>query len=400
MSTAPLEYWTPDKLDLSFAKEVTPDPEKLYSCIQCGSCTASCPTANRMIVTPQQLIRLIRLGMKEDVLDSQAFWRCTSCRACSTHCPRGIRILETNIGCKTYSIQHGLQVPEDVELLRRTIKTLHNVSGESNEERLMWSTNLPQPLTDIQGKNGADLLYFVGCVASFYPRAFSIPQAFGRILQHAGIRFTTAGGGEWCCGYPLYNAGLKNEMGELVEHNVAVLRELGIKTMVMTCPSCYYTWKIIYPTFASFPADITIMHATQLLGELLDGQRIRPGILSRIVTYHDPCDLGRKSGEYDAPRHILRSLPGVEFREMPNIRDAALCCGGGGDVKIFSHDTTMEVARRRAEQALDVGADTIVSACQQCKRALVSAVQTIRQPVKVIDVAELIWESLLNRVEW
>jgi heterodisulfide reductase subunit D len=142
------------------------------------------------------------------------------------------------------------------------------------------------------------------------------------------------------------------------------------------------------------------MHATQFLAELLDGKRIRPGMTSLAVTYHDPCDLGRKSGEVAAPRHVLNSLPGVELVEMASCREHGLCCGGGGDVKISSHEATMDVARRRLGQALQIDADVIVSACQQCKRALIAAAQAARQPVKVVDIAELVWETLHDKVAW
>jgi heterodisulfide reductase subunit D len=168
----------------------------------------------------------------------------------------------------------------------------------------------------------------------------------------------------------------------------------------MTCPSCYYTWKVLYPRVAALPANLSIMHASEFLAELIEGRRIRPGRLSRVVTYHDPCDLSRKSDGVEAPRRILNALPGVELREMANTRENTLCCGGGGDVKIFSHDAEMDTARRRLRQALDIRADTIVSACQQCKRALIGATQLARQPLKVVDLTELVWETLHNQVSW
>jgi len=353
-----------------------------------------------MSVSPQHLMRLIRLGLESEVLESRSFWLCTSCSACSTHCPRGIPLLDLIIELKSYSMNQGRRIPDDVRLLRETLGQTHNISGDPNDQRLGWSANLPQPLRSAEPGNGADVLYFVGCVGSFYPRAFSIPQAFGRILDHAGIRFTTLGGDEWCCGYPLYTTGVKSDFEALVEHNLAKVKKLGVSRLVTTCPSCYYAWKILYPKVAPLPDGLSIVHSSQLLAELLDEKRIRPGILSRVVTYHDPCDLGRKSGEFDAPRHILKSLPGVEFRELANIRESALCCGGGGDVKIFSHDTTMDVARRRVSQAIDIGADTIVSSCQQCKRAFMGALQAMRQPMNVVDVTELVWETMLDKVEW
>ncbi|MEW5958415.1 MAG: (Fe-S)-binding protein [Chloroflexota bacterium] len=395
-----LSFWNEEQMDFSFAAQVTPDIEKLRTCIQCGSCTASCPTANLMDLSPRQLWGLIRLGLKHEVFQSKTFWLCTTCQACTAHCPRGIPLSDTMIGLKTYAVREGIQIPPGISLLRDTVKTVYNISGDQNEERLAWSENLPQQLTGIEGKTGADILYFVGCIASFYPRVHSIPQSFGRVLNHAGISFTTMGSLEWCCGYPLYNAGMKAEMANLVEHNLAQVEELGVTRLVATCPSCYYTWKHLYPQFASLPPNLTIMHATQFLAELLDSRRIRPSIVPRVVTYHDPCDLGRKSEEYDAPRYILESLPGVELREMANMRDNAMCCGGGGDVEIFSDEATMNVAIRRLQQALDVEADAIISACQQCKRTLLNAAQRMRHRVKVLDVTELIWEAMQDQMEW
>ena len=396
--TIPL-YWTEEQLDFSFAAQVNPDVEKLCTCIQCGSCTALCPTANLMDISPRQLLGLIRLGFKDEALHSQTFWLCTTCKACTVHCPRGIPLSDTMIALKTYAVREELQVPKGLSLLRDTVKATHNISGDLNEERLMWSENLPQHLTGIQGKTGADLLYFVGCIASFFPRTQSIPQAFGRILNHAGISFTTMGGLEWCCGYPLYNAGMRDEMPDLVEHNLAQIRKLGVSKLVTTCPSCFYAWTHLYPQFANLPANLTIVHASQFLAELLDSRRITPGVLPRVVTYHDPCDLGRKSEEYAAPRYILKKIAGVELREMANTCDSALCCGGGGDVEIFDDEATTGVAMRRLQQALNVQADTIVSACQQCKRTLLNAAQRLRQPVKVLDVAEVVWEAIRHRAE-
>jgi heterodisulfide reductase subunit D len=353
-----------------------------------------------MSISPRRLSELIRLGLRDEVLASKAFWLCAACDACTAHCPRGISLLDTMIALKSYAISHGLDVPEDLELLRTTLACVHNISGDPNSERLLWCRNLPQPLKAVAGQKGADVLFFVGCVSAFYPRAFSIPQAFGRTLEHAGLSFTTLGAEEWCCGYPLINLGLAGEAQALIEHNIERVKDLGARLLVTTCPSCYYTWTKLYPRLGGTVPNLTIMHATEFLAELIDGGRIRPGVLSRAVTYHDPCDLGRKSGVFDAPRHVLGRLPGVELTEMANTGRNALCCGGGGDVKIFSYETTMDVAKLRVRQAVDIDADTIVSACQQCKRALTGAAQLTRHPVRVIDLTEIVWESLHSQVAW
>jgi heterodisulfide reductase subunit D len=386
--------------DASFVERVTPDPGALATCIGCGSCTASCPTGGLMAVSPRRLVRLVRLGLREEALRSRSFWLCTSCDACTASCPRSIRLLETMIGLKRFAVAQGSELPEDLELLRDTLRTARNISGEPNTERLMWSQNLPQQLPGLARSRGVDALYFVGCVSAFYPRAFSIPRAFGRILAHAGVSFTTLAGEEWCCGYPLLNAGLGSDVGAFVEHNVEQVRALGAPLLVTTCPSCYYAWKVLYPRYAALPPGLTVLHASQVLAELLERRRIRPGIVSQAVTYHDPCDLGRKGGEMDAPRRVLGALPGLELIEMASNREHALCCGGGGDVKISSHDATLEVARRRLRQAVDIDVDVIVSACQQCKRALIGAAQASRQPVRALDLTEVVWKSLHGKVDW
>jgi heterodisulfide reductase subunit D len=353
-----------------------------------------------MAVSPHRLGRLIRLGMEEEVLASGSFWQCTSCDACSLHCPRGITMMEIIVELKRHARHRGLQPPDEVRLLCEAVREFYNISGEPNADRLRWSTNLPQQLDGIDRARDADVVYFVGCIASFYPRAYGIAQGFGRILELAGLRFTTLGGAEWCCGYPLLHAGMEEEAGALIEHNLQQVRELGVRTLVATCPSCFCTWKKTYPRFAPDSTGLRVMHSTELLAELIEARRIRPGRLPQVATYHDPCDLSRKCGEVEAPRYVLRSIPSLELREMANTGTNALCCGGGGDVKLLDLDTTIEVALRRIEQAVDVEAEVVVSSCQQCKRALTSAVQWLRRPIKVLDVVELVWQSLADEVEW
>jgi len=121
------------------------------------------------------------------------------------------------------------------------------------------------------------------------------------------------------------------------------------------------------------------------------------GVLDRRVTYHDPCDLGRTSGMYETPRRVLRSIPGVVFREMADHHERALCCGGGGDVEMADPELTSSVARRRLLQAQEVEAEAIVSACQQCKRTLLGAARKEKVRIKTLDITEIIWEAMQAR---
>jgi heterodisulfide reductase subunit D len=395
MSTDILDLVTRE-VDAKFGKEVTPDLSVLRTCIQCGTCSASCPTAYAMDYTPRQLWKLILLGLKDEVVNSRTFWLCTTCKACTVRCPRGIDLTETMLMLKEHAVREGLEIPEGIGILRDTVTTKHNISGDENESRLIWAENLEQRPEGIEAQAGAEILYFVGCVSAFYPQAYSIPQSLVQILDSTGASFTTMGGEEWCCGYPLYGAGMKDAVAELAEHNVETVKELGSTKLVTTCPSCYHTWMHIYPEFLQLPSELEIVHATEYLAQLLEEGAIELGSVERVVTYHDPCDLGRKSGVYDAPRAILKSIPGLEFREMPNSGENAMCCGGGGDVEISDREVTGQVGVLRMQQVEETGAQTVVSACQQCKRTLLTGARQAKIRIRAMDISELLLESMRN----
>jgi len=387
---------TTRELDFEFGEKVTPDLEELRTCIQCGTCSASCPTAYAMDYTPRQLWQMIRLGLKDEVVNSRTFWLCTTCKACTVRCPRGIDLTETMLMLKEYVVNEGLQVPDGIGILRETVTTNHNISGDDNMTRLIWAENLEHIPPNIEAEKGAEVLYFVGCVSAFYPQAYSIPQALVQIFEGAGVDFTTMGGQEWCCGYPLYGAGMKDLVSELAIHNVEWVKELGSRKLVFTCPSCYYAWKHIYPQFLELPPDLEILHATEYLSRLIEEGKIQLGPVERIVTYHDPCDLGRKSGVYDAPRAILNSIPGLEFREMVSYGENAICCGGGGDVEMSDREVTGQVGVLRMQQAQETGASAVVSACQQCKRTLLTGARQAKVRMRALDISELVLESMHN----
>ena len=164
--------------------------------------------------------------------------------------------------------------------------------------------------------------------------------------------------------------------------------------MVAACPSCYHTWKHEYPRVLGEPLGMEVVHATEMLEELLEGGKLPLKPLEQTVTYHDPCDLGRKSGVYDAPRELLTRIPGLEFREMSASGENALCCGGGGDVEVADKDVTAGVAAERLGQVQATGAKYVLSACQQCKRTLQEGARQNKIRVRAMDLTELVWKSV------
>jgi len=391
MGTEVLDLTT---LDRTLARQVTPEWEKLLSCIQCGTCSASCPTAFAMDYTPRQLWQMVRLGMKEDVLSSRTFWLCTTCKSCQVRCPRDIPITDTMIALKEYATRVDVNVPDGMKAFGETITTGYNISGDDNRDRQIWSQNLDRIPHGVKPRRRkAEVLYFIGCVSSFYPRVYSIPQAFVRIMERADVEFTTLGRDEWCCGYPLYIAGMGDHMRELAQHNVQKARAVGAKKIVFTCPSCYYAWTHLYPEVVDV-SGIQLQHASEFLAELLAGDGLALGPVEEVMTYHDPCDLGRKSGVYDAPREVIARIPGLEFREMSASRENSLCCGGGGDVEVADRTVTAGVAARRMAQAQATGAKYVLSACQQCKRTLQEGARQNKIRMRAMDLTELVWKSM------
>jgi heterodisulfide reductase subunit D len=380
-------------LDHSFLEAVDP-LESLRRCIQCGTCSATCPTAYAMDYSPRQVWRMVQLGLRDEVLKSQTFWLCTTCKACQVRCPRGIDLMDAMISLKEYAFGHDVNVPEGLKTFGDTIATSYNISADDNKNRQIWSQNLARIPRGVKPRRRtAEVLYFIGCVSSFYPRAYSIPQALVQIMEQAKVEFTTLGGDEWCCGYPLHIAGMGDRMAEFAQHNVRKARSAGVKKVVFSCPSCYYAWAHLYPEFVDV-SGIQLQHASEFLAELLSGGELALGSVEETVTYHDPCDLGRKSGVYDAPREVLAQIPGLEFREMSASRENALCCGGGGDVEVADQEVTMGVAGQRLAQVQATGAKYVLSACQQCKRTLQEGARLNKIRVRAMDLTELVWKSI------
>jgi Fe-S oxidoreductase len=184
-----------------------------------------------------------------------------------------------------------------------------------------------------------------------------------------------------------------DRLAELARHNVQHVRRVEAQRVIFTCPSCYYAWTHLYPEVADV-SGIQLQHATEFLAGLLASDGPSLGPVEEVVTYHDPCDLGRKSGVYDAPREVLARIPGLEFREIVANRENALCCGGGGDVEISDPTVSSGVAGRRLAQVQATGARYVASACQQCKRTLQEGARRHKIRVRAIDVAELVWRSM------
>jgi heterodisulfide reductase subunit D len=379
----------------------------LDSCVKCGSCVSVCPVyaQTQQLETTMggfysNLKSFIRKayglpGMSLDPDKAKAILKgyseypylCTLCGRCSIVCPSFIDTKDTRIAARRFMVEKG-EYPPSMDRLAETLDKVHNIIGEPSEDRAAWVQALGEPPKDMFQKEKAKVVYFTGCVASYFPMTKRIPQSLVQIFEKAGIDFTLLGGEEWCCGFPLIAAGMREKADALMQHNLQKVREKGAERIIFACPSCYHTWK------EGCKNEIEMFHSTQFIKRLIEEGKISFKEKKAKVTYHDPCDLGRASGVYEAPREILRAIPGVELVEMNESREECKCCGGGGNLEMVRPELSAALAQAKIEEIKATGAEMVITACQQCVRTIFSNARKKKIPITVMDISEFVLKNM------
>ena len=383
------------------------DLVSLDSCVKCGSCVSVCPvyaetqqlettmggfyTKLKSFVRKAYGLPMMSLSASQakDVLKdySEYAYLCTLCGRCSIVCPSFIDTKGTRIATRRFMVEKG-QYPPSMDRLAETLDKVHNIIGEPSGDRAMWVQALPEVPQDMFQKDKAKVVYFTGCVASYFPMTKRIPQSFVQILEKTGVDFTLLGGEEWCCGFPLIAAGMKEKADAAMQHNLQKVREKGAETIVFACPSCYHTWK------EECKNEIALFHSTQFIKKLIEDGKISFNEKKVKVTYHDPCDLGRASGVYEPPREILRAIPGVELIEMKGNREECKCCGGGGNLEMVRPELSAALAQAKIEEIKATGTEMVITSCQQCVRTIFSNARKKKIPINVMDIIEFVSKNM------
>lgn len=364
--------------------------DEVAKCNKCGFCLPSCPiyqVEKKESASPRgrnALTRAViegRLSLSPDT--RQTIFNCLGCGACNAVCLSGVQTKEIIWRDRECQVTQRLY-PAIADRLAAALRDTGNITGDDNTERSEWQELLQDLPARAIDKPRADVIFFVGCVAAFFPLVQKIPVNMVRIMERAGVDFTVLGGAEWCCGFPLMGTGMPDEMERLKAHNLEKVRQTGAREIVFTCPSCYHTWKHFYPT------DARLHHASQFIHQLIVDRRIRFNRCEAVVTYHDPCDLGRNSGVYDAPRKVLQAIPGLTLVEMSQNRKFSFCCGGGGNLEMTHPELSAAVARLKLDMISQTGAEMVATACQQCVRTIASRARRDKRPVVVKDLTEIV----------
>jgi heterodisulfide reductase subunit D len=381
---------------------------EMSACTNCQVCADVCPAVsasqdgalsatyrmkglNRILRSRTGLFRKL-FRKKELSADSwnqfsNTVFRCTLCGNCEEVCPVGIHLRELWLALR-HDLVDSSYYPPKINMIRDNLNESHNVFAEDNQERGDWVEDMRNAPDHGYIKEKAEVVYFTGCVAAYFPMAQKIPMALAEILEFSGVDFTLMGEQEWCCGFPLLGAGLKNMLQEFIDHNLAAVRSKGASQVVFACPSCYQMWREHYPQ------QFEIEHVTQFLLKRVSDGKIPLKELPLIVTYHDPCDLGRGARVFDAPRELIQSIPGVKLVELSENREACKCCGGGGNLEMIDAALSKEIAGQKIQAVLDTGAQAVITACQQCVRTMTTFVKRNKVPIEVLDITQLVHKAL------
>ena len=384
------------------------------ACTNCQSCADVCPAvkaaddgdlsgANRL-KSLHKLLKSRRRGPLARLLGSkpltaeewhrlsQTVFSCTLCGSCQEVCPAGIHLKDLWLSMREDLVDSD-QFPKKISMIKQNLLKSRNVFDEDNEERAEWVEDLDDAPDDLFVRDEAEVVYFTGCTAAYFPVAQKIPLALADIFTRADVDFALMGEEEWCCGFPLLGAGLKDLAAEFAEHNIQAVLEKGAHEVVFACPSCYEMWKSHYPYEKH---GLRIFHSTQYLQRLIQNGRLNLKPLDLVVTYHDPCDLGRGAREFEAPREVIRSVPGVRLVELPHNRENCNCCSGGGNLEMIDAGLSADIAKAKIEEALGTGADTVTTACQQCVRTMLTYAKRNKVPIDVLDITQLVRRALVD----
>ncbi len=353
-----METVAPFKEVIDEIKEAGGDAFRL--CFQCGLCDTVCPWNRVRQFSIRKIIREATFGLTE--IDGEDIWRCTTCGRCPQQCPRGVKQIEIGVSLRRVASEYEV-FPASVRSARTARASLisegNPLQGERNK-RSDWAKGLSVKTFEER----MDALYFVGCYLSYDPRMKKVAIATADILNKAGVSFGILGDKESCCGESIRKIGSEDVYKNLARENIKTFIDNGVKKIIVSSPHCYHTFKNEYPEFM---VNFEVVHISQYLVELInDGKLELTKAYGKKVTYHDPCYLGRHNEIYEEPRKILKKIPGLELLEMADSRKESLCCGGGGGRIWMDTPKEERFSDLRLEQAKEVGAEVLVTACPYC----------------------------------
>ncbi|WP_295817312.1 heterodisulfide reductase-related iron-sulfur binding cluster [uncultured Deinococcus sp.] len=402
-----------------------------YSCIQCNRCQDVCPAnATGKALSPAALEINKRMELNviashpspftlkpaafesgastahpllEYAINEESVWACTTCGACMEVCPVQDEQMLDIIDIRRHQVMVAGEFPPQLQTAFRGMERASNPWGISRDKRLDWAEGLRVPTIDENPT--PDVVYWVGCAASYDPGAQKVARSFVQLLDKAGVNYAVLGKKEACTGDAARRSGNEFLYQTLAQENVDTLNTVNPKLIVATCPHCM---NAIGHEYKQLGGDYRTIHHTEYLETLVAAGKLPTAQLAEHVTYHDPCYLGRHNGVYDAPRTLITRMAG-EVLELERSRENSFCCGAGGaqfwkeeeEGRERVSDNRFREIQARLDGAKTASAEyeqtgkVLAVGCPFCKAMMNSSPEKqSRDDIVVKDVAELLLESV------
>lgn len=359
---------------------------------------------------------LIGTAEENGVIDPDVLWSCTTCGACVEQCPVDIEHIDHIVDMRRYQVMIESSFPSEAGTMLKNLEKKGNPWGLAKKQRVEWTKEVdfevPIVGKTVEDLSEVDYLYWVGCAGALEDRAKKTTKAFAELLHIAGVKFAIMGGDEKCTGDSPRRLGNEPLFQQLGSENVAMLnmafgedddepetkKPKASKKIVATCPHCFNTIANEYPQLGG---EYEVIHHTQLLQHLVDEGKLVPVTpVEGLITYHDPCYLGRHNKVYTPPREIIASVPGLRNEEMHRHKERGFCCGAGGARMWMEERIGKRINNERVDEALSLNPDIVSTACPFCLVMLTDSVNgkkndgQAKESIQVVDVSQLLLESV------
>lgn len=371
------------------------------ACTSCKRCQDRCPAwVTDKPLSPMKIVQQIGEIAEInpttpllDKIDKDAVWACTTCRACQEICPANIEHVNKIIDMRRNLVLMEGEFPgEEVMTAMENTEVNGNPFGLAFASRGDWAEGLP--VITMGESADVDILYFVGCYASFDKRNQAIAKAFIQLCDTAGVKVGILGKEEKCCGEPMRKMGNEYLYQMQAGENIEQIKNYGIKQIVTTCPHCFNT---LNKDYRDLGLDVEVSHYTDYLAELLQQGRLKITPQTFDCTYHDSCYLGRYNDIYQAPRTLLAAA-GAQLTEMEKHGVESFCCSAGGGRILADENIGTRISEKRAQMAAETGAPTLISSCPFCLTMFEDGIKgaELDEQLQPKDLAEILVERLVR----
>ena len=420
----------------------------LYACAECGRCTNMCPASGTgKTLSPMDLIVKMRDHLTEkgavvtsrqpwapafafkntrgnqlalaasagsqevaatmesvsligDVITEEEIWACTTCRNCEDQCPVMNEHVDKIIDLRRYLVLTEGKMQGDAQRAMTNIERQGNPWGLNRKERVNWRDALEDGVipTAKELKSAGeefDYLFFVGSMGSYDNRSQKLTQSFARLLNRAGVKVAMLGNEEKNSGDTPRRLGNEFLFQELANANIETFNKYGVKKIVTMDPHAFNTLKNEYPEFG---LEAEVYHHTELLEQLIKEGKLTPkNKVDEVITYHDSCYLGRYNNVYDAPREVLKAIPGVKVIEPERSRENSMCCGAGGGLMWMEEDKGTRINLARTEQLLEKNPTVISTGCPYCLTMISDGTKAkeVEDKIQTLDIVEILEKSII-----